>query len=113
MYIGTSSTILFSVTSFENNATERYLTIIIQKHICILEKKTKQKKKLKETTEELERFMKEDELKDAVLLLMANKQDLPNSLKPDEIAKKMDLAKTCAGRKWRIQGCCATSRWII
>jgi signal recognition particle receptor subunit beta len=37
--------------------------------------------------------MREDELRDALLLVMANKQDLPNSLSVDEVKQKLDFDK--------------------
>ncbi len=46
-----------------------------------------------ECKEELWRFLKEDELKDAVVLVMANKQDLPNAMSPTEVAEKLEVHK--------------------
>lgn len=39
--------------------------------------------------------MQEDELKDAVLLVFANKQDLPNALSVSEIQERLQLKNTC------------------
>ena len=41
--------------------------------------------------DELRRFLAEDELKDSVVLVMANKQDLPNAMTADEIRDKLQL----------------------
>ena len=58
--------------------------------------------------EELQYMMAEDELKDTVLLVLANKQDLPGAMTPSEMVERLSL--TCLkGRKWNIQGCCGTT----
>jgi ADP-ribosylation factor 1/2 len=58
--------------------------------------------------EELNRMLGEDELRDAVVLVFANKQDLPNALSVSDVTDKMGLNKLRA-RKWYVQGCCATT----
>lgn len=50
----------------------------------------------------------EPELSDAVLLVFANKQDLPKAMKPADIAEKLGLTSMRA-RIWHIQGACATN----
>ena len=50
----------------------------------------------------------EDELRDAVLLVLANKQDLPNAMNANEIAEKLGL-HSVRQRDWYIQATCATS----
>jgi len=57
--------------------------------------------------DELEHLMAEDELRNAVLLIFANKQDIPGALKVDEISKRLELNKI-RNKEWFIQGCCAT-----
>lgn len=56
---------------------------------------------------ELERMLQEPELADAVVLVYANKQDLPKALRPADVASKLGLAGI--KRVWHIQGCCATT----
>lgn len=51
----------------------------------------------------------EEELKDAVLLVFANKQDLPHALRASEVAEKLGLKDLSGKRQWYIQGCCATT----
>lgn len=51
--------------------------------------------------------MNEELLKDTILLVYANKQDLPNALKAPAVAEKLGL--TTQKRKWYIQACCATN----
>ena len=54
-----------------------------------------------------QRFIVEDELRDAVILVMANKQDMPNAMTLAEISDKLSLDKLT--HKWHIQATCATS----
>ncbi|GJS75061.1 ADP-ribosylation factor 1 [Tanacetum coccineum] len=49
-----------------------------------------------------------DELRDAVLLVLANKQDLPNAMNAAEITDKLGLY-SLRKRPWYIQSTCATS----
>ncbi|KAK8957276.1 ADP-ribosylation factor 2 [Platanthera zijinensis] len=49
-----------------------------------------------------------DELRDAVLLVFANKQDLPNAMNAAEITDKLGL-QSLRQRHWYIQSTCATS----
>ena len=58
--------------------------------------------------EELHKLLAEDELKDAVLLVLANKQDLPNAMPISELTEKLGLHQI-KDRKWFIQATCATS----
>jgi ADP-ribosylation factor 1/2 len=57
--------------------------------------------------EELHRMLAEDELKDAVILILANKQDLAGAMTPAEVTEKLALP-SIRGRVWHIQGTCAT-----
>jgi len=56
--------------------------------------------------EELNRMLSEDELREAVLLVFANKQDLPNAMKVQEVTERLGLNKL-RDRQWYIQGCSA------
>merc|ERR1712108_118821 len=49
-----------------------------------------------------------DELREAVLLVFANKQDLPHAMNPAEITDKLGL-HSLRNRNWYIQATCATS----
>ena len=51
--------------------------------------------------------MQEDELREAVVLVFANKQDLPNAMSAAELTDKLGLNQL-RGRKWYIQATCAT-----
>ncbi|UJR31708.1 hypothetical protein I4U23_019188 [Adineta vaga] len=61
-----------------------------------------------EAREELQRMLSEDELREAVLLIFANKQDLPNAMNAAEITDKLGL-HSLRNRNWYIQAACATS----
>lgn len=52
-----------------------------------------------EAKEELMRMLAEDELRDAVLLILANKQDLPNAMNAAEITDKLGL-HSLRNRNW-------------
>ena len=58
--------------------------------------------------EELSVMLSEPDLRDAALLVFANKQDLPNSLSVSDISTKLDL-HSMRNRKWFIQSTCATT----
>lgn len=66
------------------------------------------RERIGEAREELMRMLAEDELRDAVLLIFANKQDLPNSMNAAEITDKLGL-HSLRNRNWYIQATCATS----
>jgi ADP-ribosylation factor 1/2 len=75
--------------------------------------------------DELHRMLNEDELRDAVLLVFANKQDLPNAMSAAEMTDKLGLhGLRPSYRQWYIQACCATTgdglyegldwlRWVL
>lgn len=61
-----------------------------------------------EAKEELARMLAEDELRDAVLLVFANKQDLPQAMQASDITEKLGLS-VLRNRNWYIQATCATN----
>lgn len=58
--------------------------------------------------DELHRMLAEDELKDSVVLVFANKQDLPNAMSASELTGKLGL-HDMSNRQWYIQATCATT----
>ncbi|CAO3682201.1 unnamed protein product [Rhizopus stolonifer] len=64
--------------------------------------------RISEARDELQRMLNEDELRDALLLVFANKQDLPNAMNAAEITDKLGL-QSLRNRHWYIQTACATS----
>jgi len=65
------------------------------------------KERIAEAAAELKKMVNEDELKDSVVLVFANKQDLPNALSVSDMTEKLEL-HSLKGRKWYIQSTCAT-----
>merc|ERR1711876_101957 len=58
-------------------------------------------------SEELHSMLQDNELRDAVLLVLANKQDLPQAMSVDEVTERLSL-NSIRNRQWYIQGSCAT-----
>ena len=51
-------------------------------------------------------MLSEDELSGAAVLVLANKQDLPNAMKVQEVTERLGLNKL-RNRQWFVQGCSA------
>jgi len=66
------------------------------------------RERIVEAREELMKMLAEDELRDAVLLVFANKQDLPHAMSAAEMTEKLGL-NTLRNRNWYMQATCATS----
>jgi len=66
------------------------------------------RERINEAHDELNKMLNEDELRDAAVLVFANKQDLPNAMSVAEITDKLGL-HSLRSRKWYIQSTCATS----
>ena len=64
--------------------------------------------RIEDAAEELKRMLNEEELKDTVVLVMANKQDLNGAMSPNEITEKLGLSQL-KGRQWLVQGTSATT----
>lgn len=64
------------------------------------------KDRLHISKEELHKMMDHDHLKNASLLVFANKQDIPGALKASEISNLLNLT-SLKDRMWHIQACCA------
>ncbi|CAI9619063.1 unnamed protein product, partial [Staurois parvus] len=65
------------------------------------------RERIQEASEELLKMLSEDELREAVLLVFANKQDLPNAMAISEMTDKLTL-QTLRNRIWYVQATCAT-----
>lgn len=57
---------------------------------------------------ELHRIINDREMSDAVILIFANKQDLPDAMKSHEIKEKLGLTRI-RDRSWYVQPTCATT----
>ncbi|KAH3858969.1 hypothetical protein DPMN_101614 [Dreissena polymorpha] len=66
------------------------------------------RERMRESREELFGIIESDEMRGVPILVLANKQDLPNSLKSSEIVDHLHLHKL-SNRKWYVQGTCATN----
>jgi ADP-ribosylation factor-like protein 3 len=62
------------------------------------------RKRLEETRAELAEILEEEKLAGVPLLVLANKQDLVNALRPDDIADTLNLC-SLRDRSWQIQPC--------
>ena len=65
------------------------------------------RERIQEAKDELNKMLDEDELRDAVVLVFANKQDLPNALSTSELVDKLGI-NSLKNRHWYIQATCAT-----
>ena len=66
--------------------------------------------RLNDAREEMQRLLNEDELSNAALLVLANKQDLPNAMSVQEISERLGLDQFCRSQsKSYIQGTSATT----
>jgi ADP-ribosylation factor protein 1 len=66
------------------------------------------KGRVEDARSELHKMLAEDELRDAIVLVFANKQDLPHAMSAAEITDQLGL-HTLRSRRWYIQACCATT----
>jgi|EP01096_Ripella_sp_DP13-Kostka_P018291 ADP-ribosylation factor 1/2 len=64
--------------------------------------------RLKEARLELWRVLESPELSAAVVLVFANKQDLPNALSAEEVANGLEMNKIST-HPWHVQPACATT----
>ncbi|XP_072944562.1 ADP ribosylation factor 4 [Epargyreus clarus] len=64
-------------------------------------------KRIAEAENELANMLNEDELRDAVILVFANKQDMPNAMTAAELTNALNL-NNLRNRRWYIQATCAT-----
>lgn len=65
--------------------------------------------RIEETREELSKLLQERELQNAVLLVFANKQDLPNVISIREVGERIGLTTNTIKHNWHIQPCCAVT----
>jgi len=64
--------------------------------------------RMEEARDELQRMLGEHEMRNAVLLVFANKQDLPNALPPNAMSEELKL-NGLRNRQWYIQPACGTT----
>ncbi|XP_063156946.1 putative ADP-ribosylation factor-like protein 5C isoform X1 [Candoia aspera] len=64
------------------------------------------RERLTVTKEELYKMLAHEDLRNAAVLIFANKQDVKNSMSTSEISKFLTLS-SIRDHPWHIQGCCA------
>merc|ERR1711904_344620 len=64
--------------------------------------------RIQDAREELSKMLVDEDMNDAVLLVFANKQDLPNAMSTDDVVEKLGL-HSIKGRPWFVQSTCATT----
>ena len=64
--------------------------------------------RIDDAKEELHRMLSEEALRDAEVLVFANKQDLPQAMPATEVTDKLGLQQM-RNRNWYIQSTCATT----
>ncbi|CAL6107365.1 ADP-ribosylation_factor [Hexamita inflata] len=74
--------------------------------IFVVDSTTKDPLRIQDTRDELQKLMTEDQLKDAALLVFANKQDLPQAMSLSDLSEKLEL-NSYINREQHIQACCA------
>ncbi|KAK2916168.1 hypothetical protein QQF64_024628 [Cirrhinus molitorella] len=74
--------------------------------IIILVVDSTDRERLTVTKEELHRMLAHEDLQNASVLVLANKQDMKNSMSAAEISQSLTLSSLNA-RSWHVQACCA------
>jgi len=64
--------------------------------------------RIDEAKQELHKIVNDREMRDAVILVFANKQDLPEAMKPHEVQERLGLS-LLRDRNWFVQPSCATN----
>ncbi|GAC73590.1 GTP-binding ADP-ribosylation factor Arf1 [Moesziomyces antarcticus T-34] len=103
-----SSSLLLRACIVADPQTFAYFADFQNTHGIIFVVDSNDRERVSEAREELQRMLNEDELRDALLLVFANKQDLPNAMNAAEITDKLGL-HSLRQRQWFIQATCATS----
>lgn len=65
--------------------------------------------RLDEARTELARIIQDREMKDALLLVFANKQDIPGAMRPDELSRRLKLDEIAKNHIWKVEPSCATT----
>ena len=97
--LGLCGVIVFMLCNFQDFQNTQGIIFVVDSN---------DRDRINEARDELQRMLNEDELRDALLLVFANKQDLPNAMNAAEITDKLGL-HSLRQRNWFIQAACATS----
>merc|ERR1712149_77969 len=96
--VTTIPTIGFNVETVEYQNTQGLIFVV----------DSNDRDRVEDAREELTKMLNEEEMRDAVLLVFANKQDLPNAMAASEVTDKLGL-HNLRHRQWFIQSACATT----
>lgn len=66
------------------------------------------RERISEAREELFGILESDEMRGVPVVVLANKQDLPNALSPSQMIDQLNMHKL-TGRKWYVQASCAST----
>ncbi|KAK6513304.1 ADP-ribosylation factor, Arf Arf6, variant 2 [Arthrobotrys megalospora] len=66
------------------------------------------RERIDEARQDLHRIIQDREMKESLLLVFANKQDLPGAMSPQEVTEKLQLSKL-KDRIWYVVPSCATT----
>jgi len=66
------------------------------------------RERVEDAREELFKMLSEEELREAAVLVLANKQDLPQAMSAAEVSEKLGLSQL-RGHRWSVQSACATT----
>ncbi|XP_050514509.1 ADP-ribosylation factor 6-like [Diabrotica virgifera virgifera] len=66
------------------------------------------RERINEAREEFHRIINDREMREAIILILANKQDIPGAMKPHEVQEMLGLTRI-RDRNWYIQPTCATT----
>ena len=64
--------------------------------------------RIDESRDELFEVLNDDQMRNVPVVVIANKQDLPNAMSPAKIVDALELRKL-GSRKWHVQGACAVN----
>ena len=67
------------------------------------------RERIDEASSEIRKMFEFDELRDASLLVLANKQEFPNAMSAAEVMEKLQLREQMKHRPYYVQPCVATS----
>lgn len=62
-----------------------------------------------EARTELARIIQDREMRDALLLVFANKQDISGALKPKDVSDLLQLDRVAKNHTWKVEPSCATT----
>ncbi|EDQ92120.1 uncharacterized protein MONBRDRAFT_19648 [Monosiga brevicollis MX1] len=67
------------------------------------------RERIDEARRELHKILNDREMKDAIVLIFANKQDIKGAILPEELPDLLGLTRLTKDRTWYVQPCVATT----